>query len=101
MLRLCITTIGLRGSLGDVDDPAVVERLRADAATAMHQYNQNLRAGKGWHTGDSIVRGNNVFDSKHFTIEQMITIYLDKLDHSKRYWRGQWSVPQDREICLY
>ena len=94
MLRLPITTIGLRDSLGGGDDPVAIEKLREDAARAMNRYSQNLRIGQGWRTGDSIVRGYHIFDWNHFSIEQRITIYLNRVEHSRKYWRGQWILLQ-------
>lgn len=52
----------------------------------MTQYENTLRMEYRWKTGDSIVRGFAIHDTEHFTIEQDISICIDRVG---RGWIGK------------
>lgn len=55
-----------------------IGELRRTAAVEMERYTTRLRQGTGWTQGDSVVRGYTLHDKDHFSIEQNLTVYLQK-----------------------
>jgi hypothetical protein len=55
----------------------------------MVDYFHRLRLGRGWKTGDSIVRDYNVHDEDHFSVEQKITFYFSQVHGSENQWLGK------------
>lgn len=91
VLKLRITTIGMRNRFATAIEQSHVAELRREASQAMEKYNTDLRMGKGWRTGDSIVRGYTVYDSETFSIDQTITVCLNKSDIGRTYWQGTFT----------
>ena len=93
VLKLRITTVGVRNKFATTSEQAHVTKLRREGSQAMEKYNTDLRMGIGWRTGDSIVRGYTVYDSETFSIDQTITVCLNKLDIGRKYWQGAFIQP--------
>jgi hypothetical protein len=91
MARLRITTIGYRqprlGFSAHQHPQRYLDRLRSEAAKGMTQYENTLRMEDKWKTGDSIIRDFAIHDTEHFTIEQDISICIDRIGHG---WICKW-----------
>lgn len=91
MARLRITTIGHRqprlGLSASRRSQKHLDRLRAQATNDMLQYRNILGTENVWKTGDSIVREFTIHDEEHCTIEQDISICIDRVGQS---WIGKY-----------
>ncbi|KAM7213035.1 hypothetical protein V8F06_011589 [Rhypophila decipiens] len=63
-----------------------VSATRARTSANMETYLHNLRVGKGWKCGDSIVRAFTVHDEQLFSIEQKVTVYVSRIDKMSEKW---------------
>jgi hypothetical protein len=81
MLRLRVTAIGSSCvEAGKDTTQRDLEALRARNAESMGTYHENLRSHSESKLGDSIVRDCSVHDTRHFTIERDISIYVSKTE---------------------
>lgn len=62
---------------------------RARTSTQMSNYLKSLRQGDHWKCGDSIVRSYAALDLKQFSIQQAVTIYLNKVNDK---WVCKWHL---------
>ena len=80
VIKLRYITTGQRDNDRRRSDQTTVDSLRSGGAKAveryMHALNQSIESGSG--SGDSIVRAYNVHDETYFTIEQDISIYVNR-----------------------
>lgn len=99
MTRLRITTTGYRqpksGFPAYQHPQMYLDKLRSDAAKGMRQYENILRTEDKWKTGDSIIRNFAIHDTEHFTIEQDISVCIDRIGHG---WIGKGSLTQERRL---
>lgn len=68
-----------------------MEDIRRRSLRDMANYCTRLADGRGWKQGDSIVRQYFLYDKEHFSIEQHLSIYLHKPNHSS--WASESSGP--------
>jgi len=89
MIRLRVTTIG-RSMIDSESDPErqqFIEALRGQNEQLLNTYHEKLRANhKNLNLGDSIVRECSVYDTRHFAIEQDISIWVGRLGKA---WIGK------------
>ncbi|MCJ1382414.1 hypothetical protein MMC17_005527 [Xylographa soralifera] len=113
LIKLRYTTILQSGKRKGFDQ-ATIDSLRLEGTKAfdryMHSVNQSIEKNIG--SGDSIVRAYNVHDETHFSIEQDISIYMNRttsgpiclvwldtgndLTHGPE---GPWFTSEDRHIA--
>lgn len=79
-IQLTFTSIGSWDNyLSGID----LETVRAEMNKEMKEYTEELNRGQGLSLSDSIVRSFHVFDLKHFSIDQLVSI---KLVENDRHW---------------
>ncbi|KAK0104318.1 hypothetical protein ONS96_005404 [Cadophora gregata f. sp. sojae] len=85
MTKLRINTIGYRqprlGLSAQRNPQKYLDGLRSEATKSMVDYENILSMENKWKTGDSIVRDFAIHDAEHFTIEQDISICIDRTGH--------------------
>lgn len=59
---------------------------RIESATKMEEYLHDLKVGRGWKPGHSIVRSYTVHDSKEFSIQQLVTVYVARVSKTSDQW---------------
>lgn len=62
-----------------------LDSLRAQNVRSLQNYHEKLRSHSESKLGDSIVRERSIHDSRHFTIEQDMSIYVTRTEKS---WIG-------------
>lgn len=96
ILQIRLTTIGSRrSSTHHGHNWKQVEKLRAAGTANMQDYLSNLRKGKDWKPGNSIVRDFTVHDEDLFSIDQTATIYTKFISQANGndHWLGKkWSL---------
>ena len=82
---------------------AVIERLREQGRQEMVDYFKNLRKRHNFNTRDSVARSYNVHDIEHFTLEQDISVCVNRFPKEggqgwagKRKFRLLWQL---RDVC--
>ena len=76
-------------------DHISVQSLRKEAEVEMGKYRDTLQTLASWRPGDSVVRNYEIHDRDHFSIEQIVTMYvIDKRDGKSNdngsTWLGEW-----------
>lgn len=83
IVSLCVVTLVQRKAMG-----TPLEDMRCYAKQAMEKYLHEVYIGRGLNTGDSIVRASWIHSPEYFSVEQEITISLQRKD-------GSWSRKSD------
>jgi hypothetical protein len=86
IINLQLTTIGSRETFERSHDQEEVDLLRQDSAKTMDDYLHRLRTRVDCKTGDSIVRRFFIHDETHLSLEQNVSICINKL---KKGWIGE------------
>ena len=75
-------------SVGSQEDSrhAGIESKRIDSRNNMEAYLHNLKVGRGWRLGHSIVRSYAVHDNKEFSIQQLVTVYVARVAKTNDRW---------------
>jgi hypothetical protein len=79
-IRLRIVTLGERGENVGVGGHSQIQALRTKSETAMTNYLHDVTREYKLQAGDSIVRAFNVHNARYFSIEQEVTIVVQKLN---------------------
>lgn len=88
-IKLNLTTIGSRGSEVKEIRQAEIDKLREFISTNFAKYLHTMRTTDDFQTGDSYVRQVDVYDETHFTIEQDVSICVNKVLNG---WIGEYSL---------
>jgi hypothetical protein len=86
IIKLQLTTIGSRGSVASKGPQASIDRLRRESAKDFERYFHELRTTDNFRTGDSFVRHLEVYDETHFSLEQDVSICVNRLGNG---WIGK------------
>ena len=76
IIRARIPTIGSWELSGRKLGQDELERLRNDSARSMEDHQHDLKLGRGFKLGDSIVRGFSAVDDTNFIIEQEVSVCI-------------------------
>lgn len=79
IVSLCVVTLVQRKATG-----TSLEDMRCHAKLAMDKYLHRVYIGRGLNAGDSIVRASWIHSPEYFSVEQEITVSLQRKD-------GRWS----------
>lgn len=75
-------------SVGSQEDSWRADRKsqRLESKIKMDEYLHDLKVGRGWGPGHSIVRSYTVHDSKEFSIQQLVTVYIARVVKTSDKW---------------
>jgi len=85
IFQITLTSVGHHSSVEDVH----IAKLRSRTAKNMESYYQNLKKLSGWKLGNSIVRSFAAHNREEFSIEQLVTVYVSKLEKGGGRWLGK------------
>lgn len=91
IVRLKLMTVGVRNSTSDSTSQSLIDGLRMADQSAMDRYLHSVNLEHGLHGGDSIVRSFNVHDATYYSIEQEVTI---RVQRSGRKWLSASNISQ-------
>jgi hypothetical protein len=98
MVRLALTIIGSREGRGNRGGQTCVKKLREESALEFTEYLRSLRTGTkdAFRTGHSLVRHLEIYDETHFTLEQDVSICVNKIANG---WIGKNTRTNLQPIC--
>lgn len=71
-----------------------LQSMRKEAEAEMKRYLEGLTTLESWRTGDSVVRNYEIHDRGYFSIEQIVTIYIQTVSEEENegngpHWNGE------------